>query len=281
MVSLGRPGVRLAISALLWGGVIPTLCCVDWRARSTSASYLAPQEAIRTGPAASASENAPDPQVLLETAFERYREEVKGYRCLFTRQERVGGKLTRPQIIDVTYRESPPAMALRWVYNADRVRRLVYERGRDRGPSGQELAIIEPAGRIARLCSRRLPIEIHGDLARRSSRYTIDQFGFRATLERVLRVNGVAAERGELDLRVAGTGRVSGRRTIVLERRLPYTGAGGVYPDALLVLHLDEQWLLPVAVYSYGDADGRVLLGSYVATEVELNPTLDERAFTL
>jgi hypothetical protein len=167
------------------------------------------------------------------------------------------------------------------VKNGDRVRRLVYEQGRHRGASGEEVAFVEPAGAVARLCANRVPIAIHGDLARKSSRYTLDEFGFRATLERVLKVNAVARERGELDLRYAGRGRVSGRPTIVLERRLPYPGCGGTYPDALLVLHLDEEWLLPVAVFSYADDDGLILLGSYVATDVELNPSLDEHAFAL
>jgi hypothetical protein len=281
MSPLGRPGARLAFSALLWIGVIPTLCCVDWQVGSTSSSYLAVQSPIRVANASTELGDWPSPQVLLERALEQYRQDVTAYRCLFTRQERIGDKLTSQQTIDVTLRDSPRALALRWVRNGDRVHRLVYEQGRNRGESGEEYALVEPAGTVARFCASRVPIAIHGDLARKSSRYTLDQFGFRATLERALKVNAVAAERGELDLRYAGTGRVSGRPTIVLERRLPYPGRGGVYPDALLVLHLDQEWLLPVAVFSYADGEGLMLLGSYVATDVELNPPLDEHNFAL
>ncbi len=281
MSPLGRPGARFAFSALLWIGVIPTLCCVDWHVGSTSSSYLAVQSPVRIANASAELGDRPSPQLLLEQALKQYRTKVQAYRCLFTRQERVGDKLTRQQTIDVILRDAPRALALRWVHNGDRVRRLVYEQGRNRGASGEEYALVEPAGAAARLCANRVPIAIHGDLARKSSRYTLDQFGFRATLERVLKVNAVAAERGELDLRYAGTGRVSGRPTIVLERRLPYPGHGGAYPDALLVLHLDEEWLLPVAVFSYADGDGLMLLGSYIATDVELNPPLDEHTFAL
>jgi hypothetical protein len=60
---------------------------------------------------------------------------------------------------------------------------------------------------------------------------------------------------------------------------LPYDGPEGTYPDARMVLHLDQEWLLPTAVYSYADHEGKDLLGSYVFTKVRLNPGLTDDAF--
>ena len=65
----------------------------------------------------------------------------------------------------------------------------------------------------------------------------------------------------------------------IILRDLPYAGPTGAYPDARMVLHLDQQWLLPVAVYSYADHAQKVLLGSYVFTQVEVNPGFGNDAF--
>jgi hypothetical protein len=76
-----------------------------------------------------------------------------------------------------------------------------------------------------------------------------------------------------------GEGSIDGRPTFVLARYLPYTGPNGKYPDARLVVHLDQEWLLPVGIYSYADREARVLLGSYISTEVELNRSFSDLAF--
>jgi len=258
--------------------VFPTLCCVDWQSpRRASASYL--EQVPRPNLSKAREIGSPDPSELLTRAVDRYDRQVQGYTCTFYRQEFVKDHLTEEQIIEVAYRESPQSLSMRWVQNADNVRRLVYQAGRDRSPEGEECAVVEPNGAVARLVAGRVPIRVHGELARGSSRYTLDQFGFRATLERVTRINALAGELGDLVLRYAGKGEVAGRTTLIIERQLPYTGESGLYPDALLVLHLDEESLLPLAVYCYADPDGEVLLGRYIATNVRVNPPLNDHAF--
>ena len=46
-----------------------------------------------------------------------------------------------------------------------------------------------------------------------------------------------------------------------------------------MVLHLDQEWLLPTAVYCYADHEGKELLGSYVFTNVRLNTGLGDADF--
>jgi hypothetical protein len=95
-------------------------------------------------------------------------------------------------------------------------------------------------------------------------------------------VHTAAAECGELVLFYAGTGTIDGRPTYVLERRLPYDPASDRYPNARLVLHVDQAWLLPVGVYSYADVDDPAsLLGSYTMTRVQPNVGLTDAAFLL
>lgn len=220
-----------------------------------------------------------DPTQTLSIALERCVREVRDYRCVFVRQERLGGKLSAEQAVRVLYRDEPRSVYMTWIRNADRVRRVLYVKGLHLGSHGEEQALVEPAGAIIRLFIDELKVPIRGPEARKSSRHYIDDFGFRAVLERLNRDNRRFAEQGVLDCRYVGEGKIGGRPTHVLVRHLPYTGPNGEYPDARQVLHLDQQWLLPLAIYSYADNQETVLLGSYVSTRVRLNEGLDNEAF--
>src|SRR5262245_48463131 len=41
-----------------------------------------------------------DPVAFMRVCLQRYDREVKGYRCTFVKQERLGGKLQRSEVID-------------------------------------------------------------------------------------------------------------------------------------------------------------------------------------
>ena len=69
------------------------------------------------------------------------------------------------------------------------------------------------------------------------------------------------------------------RPTYVFERRLPYTGDHGLYPDRLLVVHLDQECLLPTCCIAYADEAGTKLLGRYVITDVKFNVGLTDSDF--
>ena len=88
-----------------------------------------------------------------------------------------------------------------------------------------------------------------------------------------------AAKSGELDLRYMGPSNFNGRPTLMFERRLPYTGQERPYPDRLLVFHIDRQWLLPTACFSYADDDSQQLLGKYITTDVTFNSGLSDEDF--
>lgn len=220
-----------------------------------------------------------DPEALARMGRERYDREIRDYRCTFIKQERIRGKLRPAEVIDVRYDEEPRSVFMVWQQNADQARRALY---RDlpafRNRHGKAIAKVEPNGAIARLFVSEAEIEIHGDAARKSSRRAIDDFGFRNTLQLLEDYNDISREAGVLDYRYAGQGEIDGRPTFVFHRFLPYR-EGGPYPDAKLIMHLDQEWLLPVAVYSYADRAGNVLLGSYVFKDVRLNPGLTESDF--
>ncbi|HEY2786840.1 MAG TPA: hypothetical protein VGJ05_17905, partial [Fimbriiglobus sp.] len=48
-----------------------------------------------------------DPSGLLESCVRRYKQEVRGFRAVLHKQERVNGKLYPPEIVRVAIREEP------------------------------------------------------------------------------------------------------------------------------------------------------------------------------
>jgi hypothetical protein len=221
-----------------------------------------------------------DPWALARLGHQAYERSIREYTCLFLKQERIGGKLREVEEIEVRYRDDPKTVYMIWKRNANQARRVLFKDTAEFvNDQGEKVARVEPAGVLIRLIVSDLLMPIHGERARQSSRRFIDEFGFRATFDLLDRYNKLGVEGGVLDLRYAGEGKIDGRPTYKIVRYLPYSGPGGIWPDAKMVMHLDQEWLLPTAVYSYADREGKVLLGSYVHTRVKLNPSLDAEAF--
>lgn len=221
-----------------------------------------------------------DPIALARRGRAMYDETIRDYRCVFTKQERIDGRLRPTEEIEVLFRGKPHSVFMKWLKNEDQARRCLFVDTPDRvDSSGQKVAKVEPAGVLIRLVVSEIDMPIHGDRAKAASRRTIDEFGFRSTLDLLDRYNTIGCEKGVLEYRFVGEGTIDSRPTLMFERHLPYDGPKSVYPDAKMIIHLDQEWLLPTAVYSYADKDGKQLLGSYVYTQVNLNPGLTDEHF--
>jgi len=220
-----------------------------------------------------------DPLGLLRVAQERYDRTVHDYVCTFSRQELVGGRLMPEQVTLVKFREQPLSVNMLWVKNADRAQRAIYVEGRWTGNNGEKLAAVEPAGAIARLFVDDVMRPIDGPDAKKASRRRIDQFGFANSLRLIVKYCDLSAKHNELDLKYVGDSAVGERATYVIERRSAYTGDEGVYPDHLLIVHLDKESLLPMCCISYADEAKTKLLGRYVITDVKFNVGLTDGDF--
>ncbi len=218
------------------------------------------------------------PLEILREAQRRYREEVIDYTCTFSKQENLDGKLSKVQTIDVKFREKLQSVYMHWAKNPGKARRVIYVKDRWT-KNGEPQALCEPEGAIARVIVRSILRPIHGAEAKAASRRTIDQFGFANALDLIIKYSLIARERNELKLAFVGTGNVDGRPTYVYERRLPYAGEGGEWPDRVLVYHLDTETLLPLSCASYADDAKQQLLGRYEYTDVKLNIGLTEADF--
>ncbi len=221
-----------------------------------------------------------DPLAFLRHCREDYARTVRDYTCTFTKQERIGSRIAPEQVTRVTFREQPYSVNMRWTHNPGDAAQVTYIEGRWQDKKGQEMAWCKPAGAIARLFIKKILQPIHGKRAAKASRRTIDQFGFGNTLDLIILYSQKSAGEGMLDLRYVGPGSIDGRPTYIFERVLPYTGQEKPYPDRLLVFHIDREWLLPTACFSYADDEGQDLLGKYLLTAPTFNNGFTDADFS-
>lgn len=248
--------------------------------QAVMAAAAAPKPAARLAGAALIEMLRTDPYLIARMSRERYENEVRDYSCVFVKQELIDGKLRPAEEISVRFRREPTSIYMTWLRNEDKTRRCLYVDSPEFVDSrGRKFALVEPAGMLVRLLVSKVEIPIHGRMASQASRRPIDEFGFGATLDLLERYNMKAERHGVLDFRYSGEGEVDGRPTYILERRLPYPGPNNEFPDAKLLIEFDQEWLLPVSVKSYADLEGKQLLGSYVFTQVRLNPGFSDQDF--
>ena len=210
-----------------------------------------------------------NPTGFLELVLSEYHNRVKDYTCTFVKQELVQGKMTKEQVIDVKFKEDQFSVFMRWVKNPALVAKVLYVK-----ENNDNKVLIKPAGILGWLVPTHVKRPVNGPDAKRASRRNLDQFGFANTLELILSVNRKATQAGELEFGYKGTGSTEGRPTWVFQRRLP---GKPDYPDQRMVLHIDQEWLVPTATYSY-NGKGK-LLGKYMYRDVKFNVGLKDRDF--
>jgi hypothetical protein len=283
--------VRAGVGVLLLAGLI-FQCQRALSSRSEPGSQIvisAPQKPSPTVAFASAVPQpqkieplevaaARDPIAFFQQAVEHYDRSVRDYTCTFTKQELIAGELSAEQVMNAMYRDKPLSIRLEWVRNADKCARVLYVADKW-VEKGEQMAVVEP-GAIARLFVPYVMRAIHGPDAVKSSRRTIDQFGVRNSMCLVLKFALLAREKGVLEFKYVGNGKVNNRETLVFERRLPYEGENGLWPDRVLVVHMDKEMLVPTLCLSYADEQKEKLLGKYMCTDIKLNVNLADSVFT-
>jgi hypothetical protein len=222
---------------------------------------------------------ATDPLGFLRSALQRYQKSISDYTCTFTKQERIRGKLGPEQQIQVRFREMPFSVLMEWTHNPDQARRVLYVQGQWQNDDGEDLAKVEPQGAIARLLVRSVALPISGPAAKAQSRRTIDQFGFGNALKLIIDYASLAIASGKGSLVYEGIGQIDGRTTWIFKRTLPYAADGGPWPDRVLIVHIDREWLLPLACYTFADDAQRTVLARYEFSGVHLNTGLTSADF--
>ncbi len=274
--------MRLLVGLVLCSALI--VQCHQVSHSPTGSASLVSVEMIPTAAIITESMSEPerlarrDPLAFFEFCLDEYHRNIRDYRVTFTKRELVRNKLTPEQVTKVRFRESPYSVDMLWTQNAGRAGRVLYVEGTRVDKHGNELALVKPAGILGGI-GITVWRAIHGRDAEREARRTIDQFGFKNSLGLIIKYCVQAQAEGKLGLAFVGDGSINGRPTYVFERRLPYTGEEERYPDRLLVVHIDKEWLLPTGCFSYADDDGENLLGRYLLTEAEFNLGFEDADF--
>ena len=214
----------------------------------------------------------------LKASRDHYVKHVRDYRCTFKMRERAGTNLGDQQVMAIKFRERPYSVDMTWIENPAGAKRISYVEDRWVN-DGKQLALVVPAGIANIVVPGGIKLDIHGREFKKESNRSVDQFGFRKTLERAIRLCEQAQGDPAFSLTYAGRGDFEGRPQYILERRLPYSEGGGAFPDRLAVFFLDEEWLTPTAVWSYADEDKQRPLGEFITTDVDYNVGLTDKDF--
>jgi hypothetical protein len=271
--------------------------CSQWQQLAATASAIQEPWGERSGPdlsalAATVSPPTPlavplrtliktDPTDFFRGAIERYERSGHDYTCTFSKQERIGGHLMPEQVMQVRFREKPFSVDMLWVKNAGKARRAIYVEGRWRGKHGEKLALVEPTGVIARFLVAHVLRPIDGSDARQAARHPIDHFGFANTLRLILEDCDLGAQREDFTVRYVGESTIGGRPTYLVELRWADIDETHEDPQQLLVVDVDQEYLLPTCCALYADEAGTELLERYVMTDIEFDVGLTDRDFLI
>jgi len=257
------------------------LHCHDVRVRFAPLDQGAPvrgPESAGDAQDALARQAADDPLAFLKICRERYLETVQDYRCIFKKQERLDDGLSAEQVILIRFQEQPFGVDMRWIENTARASRVTYQEDRW-VENGRQMAYVQPSGFLGLLAPHGVKRYIHGPAMMAESRRPVDNFGFKNTLDLIIGDCERFQDEPDYELWYAGLSTFAERPCYVIERRLPYEGEDGPYPNRRLTVYIDREWLVPLGTLAYADDAGADLLGSYVLTDVEFNVGLTDADF--
>ena len=221
------------------------------------------------------------PLEFVEECLRRYRRDVRGYTLTMTKEERINGQLEKPEEMEVAFREQPYSVALRWTQGVRRAERAVYVAGRN---DDKLLVRPTPAWSLVARAAGRLDkdgvaaIDVDGDDARQSGRFTIKEFGMYNGLARLLADWEAADRRGTLHVEHLGEQEpeeAGGRRCHVLRRAdILKPERDGVTEQTV---YIDAETWLQVGSVANGAAG---LIGAYFYRDVKVNPEFPPDQFT-
>jgi hypothetical protein len=218
-----------------------------------------------------------DPFAFLEKCLNHYDQAVRGYQLTMQKQERLQGRLQNKELIEVAFREQPYSVSMHWLEGAKKADRVVYVAGENDG-----MMLAHPtgvAGKLVKVVKRK----VDSEEAREAGRYTLDQFGFKNTLKRILASMQEAKKKDRLRLDFQGEAKViesNQRVCFKLKRTYSEPEADGTQE---LTLYVDRENFLPVGIVVKGKVDpasgNRELLGEYFFRDLRLNPQISADQF--
>ena len=218
-----------------------------------------------------------DPFAFLNNCLKHYDQAIRGYQLTMQKQERLQGRLQNKEVIEVAFREKPYSVSLHWLEGARKADRVTYVAGENDG-----MMLAHPtgvAGKLVKVVKRK----VDSDEARESGRYTLDQFGFKNSLKRILTSMADAKKKDRLRLDFLGEAKAiesDQRVCFKLKRTYSEPEADGTQE---LTIYVDRQNFLPIGIVVKGKVDpasgNRELLGEYFFRDLRLNPQISADQF--
>ena len=213
-----------------------------------------------------------DPVAFLEACVRRYDREVKGYRCILHKQERLEGTLQPSEEIAIQFREEPFSVLMDWREGVRLAKKTLYVKGEN-----NDKILVKPSGLLA--LAGVVERDPNGDDAKKSSRYPISEFGIKFGTERTLASWKAARKDDALHIEFLGEVKVkeAGDRVCWKLHRTGYKAPedGGV---AESTFYYDKETWLQVGS-TVKNSDGQIL-GEYWFRDIELNPDFKADTFT-
>ena len=222
MVKTFNKSARIAISLRRVVGILAAFLLLvgigagsdkQSQVKITPASLTHQRNTIPHGPFGSAPEVIVNPDritelakndhiALLKWSLETYRKRVIDYTATFNKQERLKGKLKKTEQISVMFKDKPFSVYMNWQKNAGSANKLLYVEG-----SNNNKMIVHPTGLFFWIKS--VKKDPCGKEAKKASRRTCDQFGFRRSMKSLLEVYELAQKRGDSHLGPAAAKEIS------------------------------------------------------------------------
>jgi hypothetical protein len=213
-----------------------------------------------------------DPIAFVQACVRRYDREVKGYAAELRKQERIDGQLQRSELIDVSFREDPFSVLMKWKEGAQRASALLFVKGEN----GNQL-LVRPAGVLA--IAGVVVRDPYGTDARKGGRYPLPEFGIKIGMQRALTSWEKARKDNALHVEFLGTKRIkeAGDRLCWVLKR---TGYKKPEEDGIagFTMFVDKETWLQVGTILKND-EGQ-LIGEYFFRDVKLNPDFPPGTFT-
>ena len=217
-----------------------------------------------------------DPIAALEAGLSSYRHSVKGYTCVMRKQEFLRGKIQPAEKVTCKFRKEPFSVFMEWVEGKGQADASLYVRGENGGK-----ILIRPAsafkyGLLKATGTWYAALALTDSDVRSASRYSVDDFGLEAGMERTYTAWKKASDDGRFHVRYLGIESpelLGNRRCHVLQRECIPPEEDGL---TLITIYLDaETWLQTGSTLMVNDR----LLGSYHFTQIVINPKTSDEAF--
>ena len=217
---------------------------------------------------------------LLEAGYRRLRE-VADYTAVMLRQERVGGALGHPEIMQLKLRHSPFSVYMKWLDGEDVGREVLYVDGENDGEM-----LVKLGGIKGRLLPT-IKVDPNGALARSESRHSITEAGLlNLTRTMITHIRRDLEQDTHVRCTMLDGQKFGGRDCYCFVREYDNPEDSVLYRKS--VHYVDKEWLLPVSIQNYAWPDGKIdperldeatLVERYAYSEIHLQPRLADRDF--